>query len=102
MKKDDEINRNFNARMFIKGKCYTFDTLDEYNQPVNDKEITSILMKLIVWFKYIINNFSPTTIFYNKQIKKIIIRWMIILGLISFFFIISYFLIFKFNITITF
>lgn len=101
MNKDDELVRNFNARIFIKGKCYTFDTLEDHEEPINDKEITSFIVKIFQLIKTIINYFSPGVIFYNKHNKKIILKGFLILIILSFLLIFFWFLAFKFQIRYT-
>jgi hypothetical protein len=78
MSKDDEIQRNFNGRIFIKGKCYNFDTIQPYGEPINDVEITSTLAKFFIGVKKLINYFTPGMIVTSKYNKKVMITWMLV------------------------
>ena len=74
MDKNEENFREFNARIFVKGKCYTFDQIYSYEEPVNDKIITSIIWHtynyIKTFFAKFFNILIPFKIFSSDKTKK--------------------------------
>jgi hypothetical protein len=74
MDKTEENFREFNARIFIKGKCYTFDQIYTYDEPINDKIITSVIWHtynyISGFFHKLFTIIMPFKIFSNQKNKK--------------------------------
>ena len=99
MNKSEENSREFNARIFIKGKCYTFDQIYNYEEPVNDKIITSVIWHTYNYIKeFLIRCFTfllPFKIISTKKEKKNIFLLIITLGSIGLLIIFIWFFLFK-------
>jgi hypothetical protein len=94
--KEDNI-RNFNARIFIKGKCYNFDHVNDFPEPVNDKEITSGIWKAFQLIKNLLGFIQPFNFFSNKNNRKILTKWLLSLLFLSLFLMVTLGLLFNFN-----
>jgi hypothetical protein len=83
MNKTDETLREFNGRIFIKGKCYNFDQVYTYDEPINDKIITSSLWHGYQYIKSFIIKFLeiifPFKVFKTKKEKQLTLIWSLIL-----------------------
>jgi hypothetical protein len=97
MSEEHDNNRNFTARIFIKGKCYNFDNKNNEIkiQCINDQKINS---PIIIFFQSIKKIFFRTFSFnwtINNYYFNVLIKTFIILCLMSLLAFFSYFFFFK-------
>jgi hypothetical protein len=97
MNDKEENLRNFNARIFIKGKCYNFDNVQKHKKPINDKKITSSLWRFFQLINNLFNFIQPFSLFSNKVNKKILIKWLAALFLLILLMMVIFGVFFKFT-----
>ena len=93
----EENLRNFNARIFIKGKCYNFDNIQKYKEPINDRKITSSIWRFFQLINNLLDFIQPFSFFSNKVNKRILIKWLATLFLLILLMIVIFGVFFKFT-----
>ena len=97
MSEENDNNRNFTARIFIKGKCYNFDNKPNEIKPqcINDQQINSPIIIFLQWTKKIFFKTFPFNWTINNYYFNMLIKTFIVLFLISLLILFFYFFLFK-------